>query len=242
MKYVLGFALALGMIGCQASGGQTKKIDTNNQQQKLSYTIGLSIGRNLKQQQIKADPASVAQGIQDALSGAKPQLTDDQMRATMEQYHKDAMARQQQMMGQNPHQQDVDPKLAENNLKAGQAFLAENAKKPGVKTLPSGLQYQVLTEGKGPKPGPNDTVVVNYRGTTIDGKEFDSSYKRGEPAVFPVNGVIQGWQEALQLMPVGSKWKLFIPANLAYGERGAGPDIGPNSTLIFETELVQIKK
>ena len=130
----------------------------------------------------------------------------------------------------------------ETNKKEGDTFLAANKAKPGVTTLPSGLQYKVLKEGTGPKPTPTDTVECNYRGTLIDGKEFDSSYKRGEPATFPVTGVIKGWTEALQLMPVGSKWQLVLPPDLAYGERGAGADIGPNATLVFEVELLSIVK
>jgi FKBP-type peptidyl-prolyl cis-trans isomerase FklB len=129
----------------------------------------------------------------------------------------------------------------EPNKKAGDAFLAANKTKEGVVTLPSGLQYKILKEGTGPKPTPADSVVCNYRGTLIDGKEFDSSYKRGQPATFPVGQVIKGWTEALQLMPVGSKWQLFVPPDLAYGDRGAGPDIGPGATLIFEVELISIK-
>lgn len=128
------------------------------------------------------------------------------------------------------------------NQNPEQAFLDANKTKPGVVTLPDGLQYKVLTEGNGPKPGPNDVVTVNYAGSLIDGTEFDSSYKRGEPATFPVNGVIPGWVEALQLMKVGSTWELYIPANLAYGERGAPPVIGPNKTLIFKVNLIEIKK
>jgi FKBP-type peptidyl-prolyl cis-trans isomerase FklB len=128
------------------------------------------------------------------------------------------------------------------NTDAGAAFLAANAKKPGVKTLPDGLQYKVITEGKGEKPTLNDVVTVHYMGTLVDGKEFDSSYKRGEPATFPVAGVIAGWTEALQLMPAGSTWELYIPANLAYGEQGAPPVIGPNETLIFKVQLLSVKK
>jgi FKBP-type peptidyl-prolyl cis-trans isomerase FklB len=131
---------------------------------------------------------------------------------------------------------------ADKNKAEGEAFLAANKSKEGIVTLPSGLQYKILTEGKGPKPTAADTVVCNYRGTLINGTEFDSSYKRGEPATFPVGGVIKGWTEALQLMPVGSKWQLFIPSGMAYGERGAGADIGPNATLIFEVELISIQE
>jgi len=138
-------------------------------------------------------------------------------------------------------QEEKAQQAGEANQKEGEAFLAANKSKPGVVTLPSGLQYKILKEGTGPKPTATDSVVCNYQGTLINGTEFDNSYKRGEPATFPVNGVIKGWTEALQLMPVGSKWQLFVPADLAYGPRGAGADIGPNSTLIFEVELLSIK-
>ena len=138
-------------------------------------------------------------------------------------------------------QEEKTQQAGEANQKEGEAFLAANKAKPGVVTLPSGLQYKILKEGTGPKPTATDSVVCNYQGTLINGTEFDSSYKRGEPATFPVNGVIKGWTEALQLMPVGSKWQLFIPPDLAYGARGAGADIGPNATLIFEVELLSIK-
>jgi FKBP-type peptidyl-prolyl cis-trans isomerase FklB len=159
-------------------------------------------------------------------------LTEEEARAAI--MHLQAQLRQKQIEAM---------KLAgEKNQKAGEAFLAENKKKEGVVTLPSGLQYKILKAGEGKKPTAEDTVVCNYRGTLIDGTEFDSSYKRGEPATFPVRGVIKGWTEALQLMPVGSKWQLFIPPTLAYGERGAGAQIGPDATLIFEVELISIKE
>src|SRR6202008_1398185 len=170
-------------------------------------------------------------GMKDALAGGKLLMSEDEARAAV-------------MQVQNEVRQKQAEKAKEAgaaNKKEGDEFLAANKAKEGVVTLPSGLQYKILTTGTGPKPAATDSVVCNYRGTLIDGKEFDSSYKRGQPATFPVNGVIKGWTEALQLMPVGSKWQLFIPPDLAYGERGAGADIGPNSTLIFDVELISIQ-
>ena len=162
---------------------------------------------------------------------AKTLLSDKEAQEVMMTFQKEQMAK----LNENAR------KLGEKNKKEGETFLAENKKKPGVVTLPSGLQYKILKEGTGRNPKATDTVVTHYRGTLLDGKEFDSSYKRGEPATFPLNGVIRGWTEALQLMKPGAKWQLFIPPQLAYGERGAGQDIGPNATLIFEVELIAIK-
>lgn len=196
------------------------------QKDKLSYAIGMQVGGTISRQGIEVDPNVLLEGLKDAMAG-KPIMTEEDVRATMMQLQSDMLAKQKQ--------------AGEANKKEGEAFLAANKAKPGVVTLPDGLQYTVVKEGTGPKPTASDTVTVNYRGTLINGKEFDSSYKRGEPAKFPVNGVIKGWTEALQLMPVGSKWQLFIPADLAYGERGAGADIAPNSTLIFEVELLSIQ-
>jgi FKBP-type peptidyl-prolyl cis-trans isomerase FklB len=180
---------------------------------------------------VEVEPDVVARGLKDALAGGKTLLTDDEAQATMVALQNDVRARQQGQMQQ----------VAEKNRKDGEAFLAANAGKEGVVRLPSGLQYKILTPGTGPKPSATDSVVCNYRGTLIDGTEFDSSYKRGQPATFGVGRVIKGWTEALQLMPVGSKWQLFVPAQLAYGDRGAGADIGPNATLIFEVELLSIE-
>jgi FKBP-type peptidyl-prolyl cis-trans isomerase FklB len=157
-------------------------------------------------------------------------MTEDEMKAALQQLRTQFQATQEA----KAHE------AGSSARKEGDTYLAANKAKDGVKVLPDGLQYKVLTDGNGPKPAATDTVTVNYRGTLIDGKEFDSSYKRGQPASFPVNGVIKGWTEALQLMPVGSKWQLFIPADLAYGDRGAGADIGPGATLIFEVELLSI--
>jgi FKBP-type peptidyl-prolyl cis-trans isomerase len=201
------------------------------QKEKVSYSIGLDIGRNMKRQTLELDVAIFTRGVQDGLAEAKPLMTDQEIQECMTTFQKEVMAR----MAENARKQ------GEKNQKEGEAFLAENKKKPGVKTLPSGLQYKVLTEGTGRMPKAADTVVTHYRGTFIDGKEFDSSYKRGEPATFPVNRVIPAWVEALQLMKEGSKWQLFVPGALGYGEQGAGQDIGPNATLIFEVELVKVK-
>jgi FKBP-type peptidyl-prolyl cis-trans isomerase len=201
------------------------------QKDKTSYAMGMNIGTGLRKQSVDIDPAIVARGLRDAFSNAKTLLTEDEARAVLTQLQGELRKKQQDMAQQ----------LGEANKKAGMEFLEANKTKDGVVTLPSGLQYKILQEGTGPKPAPTDTVVCNYRGTLLNNTEFDSSYKRGQPATFPVNGVIKGWTEALQLMPVGSKWQLFIPAELAYGERGPGGQIGPNSTLIFEVELLSIQ-
>lgn len=198
---------------------------------KLSYALGSDMGKRLKASNVDVDPAVLERGMRDALTGAKPLMSEEEIRATISGAQKDL---QQKQMA-------VAKELGDKNKKEGDTFLAENKGKEGVVTLPSGLQYKVVKNGDGPKPTPADTVVCNYRGTLINGKEFDSSYARNQPTSFPVNRVIKGWTEALQLMPVGSKWQLFIPPNLAYGERGAGTDIGPNSTLIFEVELLSIQ-
>jgi len=200
-------------------------------EEKHSYALGLNLGLGLKQQSIDVDLAQLEQGIKDGLEGSKPLLTDEELKATLRQFQNDLRAKQAEKA-----------KLeAAKNKEEGDAFLEANKTKPGVVVLPSGLQYKILTEGTGPKPAATDTVECNYRGTLINGTEFDSSAKHGGPQTFPVNRVVKGWTEALQLMPVGSKWQLFIPSNMAYGERGAGGEIGPNSTLIFEIELVSIK-
>jgi len=202
------------------------------QKQKNSYALGMSIGLGLKKQGLdkSIDSALAVRGMREALAGGKTAMTEDDMKTAL-----------QQLRTEFTNAQEAKAKEAgSSNRKEGDTFLAANKAKDGVKVLPDGLQYKVLTDGNGPKPSATDTVTVNYRGTLIDGKEFDSSYKRGQPASFPVNGVIKGWTEALQLMPVGSKWQLFIPADLAYGDRGAGADIGPGATLIFEVELLSI--
>ncbi|MGA2855495.1 MAG: FKBP-type peptidyl-prolyl cis-trans isomerase [Candidatus Sulfotelmatobacter sp.] len=193
------------------------------QRDKESYAEGMSLGMGLHTQGLSLDPALMARGLKDAQSGAKTAMTEEEARAALAQLR-----------------QDVQQKMGAKARQEGEAFLAANKAKEGVVTLPSGLQYKILKEGTGPKPTASDTVSCNYRGTLTNGKEFDSSAKHGGPASFPVGGVIKGWTEALQLMPVGSKWQLFIPADLAYGDRGAGPDIAPGSTLVFEVELLSI--
>jgi FKBP-type peptidyl-prolyl cis-trans isomerase FklB len=206
--------------------GQEKSPQLKDQKDKVSYSIGMNIGFNLSRQKVDINPDILAAGIKDAIAG-KPQLTSDQVKDIMAQFEKDMEQKQKQ--------------AAEKNKTDGAKFLEDNKKKPGVKTTASGLEYKSLKEGTGPQPKATDTVTVNYRGTLIDGTEFDSSYKRGQPATFPLNGVIKGWTEALQLMKVGSKYQLFVPANLAYGERSVSPEIGPNATLIFEVELLDAK-
>lgn len=202
--------------------------------EKASYAIGMNIGKNvgagLKQDGVDIDAASLARGVKDAIAGTKPLLTDEEAKAILTSFATEIRAKQMAKL-----EAEGAP-----NKKAGDEFLAANKTKEGVVTLPSGLQYKILKEGNGPKPTAADTVTCNYSGTSIDGKEFDSSYKRGEPASFPVGQVIKGWSEALLLMPVGSKWQLVVPSDLAYGLPGKPPVIGPNSTLVFEVELLSI--
>jgi FKBP-type peptidyl-prolyl cis-trans isomerase FklB len=204
--------------------------------QKFSYALGMNIGSglgaNLKKQSVEVDSTLVSQGLKDAMSGAKTRLTQEEAQAVLKEVQTEVQKEQQAKMKE----------AADKNKTEGEAFLAANKSKDGVVTLPSGLQYKILTAGTGPKPTASDSVKCNYRGTLINGSEFDSSYKRGQPATFAVGQVIKGWTEALQLMPVGSKWQLFVPASLAYGERGAGAEIGPNATLIFEVELLSIEE
>lgn len=201
-----------------------------DQKDKVSYSIGLDIGTTLKRQLIDVNESLLTEGVHDGITGAKPLLTDEQVKEVMGAFQKDMLAKQAA----------ARKATGEKNAEEGKEFLAKNKTKEGVKTTASGLQYKVLKEGSGTPPKETDTVKVNYRGTLINGTEFDSSYKRGAPATFPVNRVIKGWTEALQLMKPGSKYELFVPSDLAYGERGAGSDIGPNSVLHFEVELVEV--
>jgi FKBP-type peptidyl-prolyl cis-trans isomerase FklB len=196
-----------------------------------SYAIGVDIARGLQQQGMDVDSAVVARGIADALGGGKLLLTDKELQATMLQVQKDAVTKAQQNF----------VKLADKHKREGAAFLAQNKNRDGVKSTASGLQYKVLKQGNGTTPRKTDVVTVNYRGTFLDGTEFDSSYARNEPAKFPCDRVIAGWVEALQLMHVGDKWQIFVPSNLAYGEAGMGNDIPPNATLVFEIELLDTK-
>lgn len=198
---------------------------------KASYAIGMSIGKSMHKDAVDIDPNIFARGLKDALAGGKLLMTDEEAQAAITALKSDVQKKQEGKMAQ----------AGEGNVKEGEAFLAANKMKEGVVTLPSGLQYKILTVGTGPMPTAADSVVCNYKGTLINGKVFDASASHGGPATFPVGGVIKGWTEALQLMPVGSKWQLFIPPDLAYGQRGAGGDIGPGTTLIFEVELLSIK-
>ena len=203
-----------------------------DQKEKISYIIGRDIGTNFKRQSIDIDPDILGRGIKDGLSGAKPLLSEQEAKEVLAAFEK-------VMKGK---QEESRKAIGEKNKKEGEVFLAENKAKEGVKTAPSGLQYKVIKPGTGKKPQATDTVTVNYRGTLVDGTEFDSSYRRGKPATFPVSGVIPGWTEALQLMEEGAKWQIIIPSKLAYGEQGAGQMIGPNATLIFEVELISIQE
>lgn len=199
---------------------------------RFSYAVGLNIGKNMKQQDVDVNVDFVSQGMKDALSGATPLMNDGQAKAAMDEFQKEYTARREEQR----------TKQADANAKAGEEFLAENGKKSGVTTLPDGMQYQVITEGAGEKPKVTDTVKVNYKGTLTNGKEFDSSEKNGGPVTFALNQVIPGWTEALQLMKVGAKYRFWIPAKLAYGAQGCPPVIEPNSTLVFEIELISIEK
>ena len=206
--------------------------------EKTSYAIGVDVVRTLKQQGIDIDPQTLAAAIHDASTGGTLLMTPDQIQAALGELQKSQQGKRQAQMAK---MQESRKAAGDANVAEGKKFLDENKGKPGVTTLADGLQYKVLTAGAGATPKTTDTVSVNYRGTLINGTEFDSSYKRGEPATFPVGGVIKGWTEILQLMKVGSKYQVFIPSDLAYAERGAGQDIGPNATLIFEVELLSIK-
>lgn len=195
-----------------------------------SYMVGMMYGRQLQEIKDDIDLAMLQKGLADTFAGGKTLLSEEEMQQAFTEFNQ----RVQQARAERQQ------KAAGENLKKGEEFLAKNKSAEGVKATESGLQYQVIKEGSGPKPKENDQVKVHYVGTTIEGKKFDSSIDRGQPATFPLNGVIAGWTEALQLMPVGSKYKLFIPGNLAYGERGSPPNIGPNEVLIFEVELLEI--
>jgi FKBP-type peptidyl-prolyl cis-trans isomerase FklB len=231
-KMRLQWIAVLGILVFVSQVDGKENVVLKNKKDKISYVIGMDIGSNLKKQSIDVDPDILIKGIKDGLSGAKSLLTEQEVLEITTAFQKEIMAKQE----------ELNKKLGETNKKEGEVFLAENKKKEGVKTLASGLQYKVIKAGKGKKPKLTDTVTTQYRGTLIDGTEFDSSYRRGQPASFPVNGVIPAWTEALQLMEEGAKWQLFVPSNLAYGDRGAGRQIGPNATLIFEVELISIQE
>ena len=224
-----------GLFSVQACSQSSEKgapMELQTQKDKASYSIGVSIGKNLKDQKVEIQTDILVKGLLDAYTGAKTQLTEKEMGDVLAQFQQEIMAKAQE---------EAAKKGGENKSK-GEKFLADNKNKPGVKTTPSGLQYTVISEGTGPKPTASSTVKVHYTGKLIDGTTFDSSVDRGEPIEFPLNGVIKGWTEGVQLMSKGSKYKFFIPSDLAYGDRGAGNAIGPNETLIFEVELLDIVK
>ena len=219
----------------RAAATASTPLALTTQKDKASYAIGMNIGKDLgdklHKDSVDVNTAILLRGIKDSLAGGKMLLTDEQAKAAMDAFMTDLREKQEKKMAM----------AGDVNKAKGDAFLAANKAKDAVVTLPSGLQYKIISPGTGPKPTLSDSVVCNYRGTLIDGTEFDASSKHGGPATFPVGQVIKGWTEALQLMPVGSKWQLYIPSDLAYGSRGAGGDIGPNSTLIFDIELLSIK-
>ena len=224
MKIALWSGILLTTVTLSASAQEAAVLSTERQQ--FSYAVGYRLAQDIKRQGLDVDAAALTQAVQDVLSGAEPRLSTGEMQAAVRSYL----------------QRQTQEREAQNkaNEEKGKAFLDANKAKPGVVVLPSGLQYQVLTKGTGRVPTADDKVQVHYRGTLIDGTEFDSSYSRGEPTKLQVTQVIQGWQEALQLMPVGSKWQIFVPAELGYGSRGAGDAIGPGETLVFEIELLSV--
>lgn len=236
---VLPFAVALCLTGAgiacaqegteEAPAAETGKPETLAE--RAGYAFGHNMGNNMLRQELSLDVEAMIQGLRDGLAGEEPALTQEEMQAAVQEFQQQMVAKQQEMQA----------KALEENKAAGQAFRDTNAAREGVRTTDSGIQYEVLTEGTGPMPEASDTVRVHYRGTLVDGEQFDSSHDRGQPATFPVTGVIKGWQEVLQLMPVGSKWKVVIPPELAYGDRGSPPVIGPGSTLVFEIELLGIE-
>ena len=223
--------MVCAMVALSGAAFAADAPELKSDKEMFSYSLGMNLGTNLKRESVEVDQELLVKGFKDSYGGEKTILTEDEARKSITDFQKALMAKKAETM----------QKLAEKNKADGEKFLAENAKKPGVKSLPSGLQYKEITPGKGKSPKATDTVTTHYKGTLIDGTEFDSSYKRKEPATFPVSGVIAGWTEALQLMKEGAKWELFLPSNLAYGEKGAGRDIGPNATLIFEVELISVK-
>ncbi len=230
MQTLLTVILAVGLVGCQTTDEKNVKLET--QKDRVSYSIGMNIGNSLKKDSITVNPEVLLRGLMDATADSSQRLmSDKEVQETVMKFQDSLRTRQMQNARA----------AGDKNKQEGEAFLADNAKQPGVVTLPSGLQYKAITQGKGKKPSLTSSVTTHYRGRLIDGTEFDSSYKRGKPATFPVNGVIRGWTEALQLMQEGSKWELYVPPSLGYGEGGAGGVIPPNATLIFEIELITVE-
>lgn len=230
---IIAIGMSLGLVACQKGGGSysSAKPDLSKKSNKVSYSIGYSMGENFKKDGADINPSVVAKGMEDAMTGSDSLMSQQDMQKTIRSFQMDMYKKEQQKRAS----------LAKTNMKQGQNFLAANKKKPGVITTKDGLEYKILKKGTGPKPSATDTVVVDYVGKLINGKVFDSSYKRGQPATFPVDHVIKGWTEALEMMHVGAKWRIFIPSKLAYGQSGAGNVIPPNSVLIFDVELHSIK-
>jgi FKBP-type peptidyl-prolyl cis-trans isomerase FklB len=228
-KWILAPAMAL--LTTIAIVAQDTAPELKTDKDKFSYALGMNFGENFRRQGLELDPAVFAKAFAEAFNTGRTAMSDEDMKAVLTVASQEIRKKQAAAQAEKAAQAQAE----------GEKFLAENKTKEGVVTLPSGLQYKVLKQGTGEKPTPEDTVICNYKGTLINGTEFDASEKHGGPATFPVKGVIAGWTEALQLMPVGSKWQLFVPSNLAYGAEGP-PDIGPNATLIFEVELVSIQK
>ena len=219
--------LLLFFVGCDKLGSMSKPAALDTDEKKYSYAVGYQIGKNMKNQNVEVDPTILGQAIGEVLDGKEPRLKETEIQEVLQAARRKAFEKRNEK--------------AKENQKTGEAFLEANKKKDGVKTTASGLQYKVLTPGNGASPKETDRVRVHYKGTLIDGTEFDSSYKRGKPAEFPLNGVIKGWTEGLQLMKEGAKWQLYIPANMAYGA-SPRPTIPANSTLIFDVELIKVLK
>jgi len=229
MMVIFRAMLLVAFLSGTCLAGETP--EPKSEKEKISYSLGYQIGGDFKRQGVELDPDLLVKGIRDAAGGAEPRVPPQEMRKTLAELKRKVEADERKRRREN----------AGKHRAEGEAFLAANGKKEGVVTLPSGLQYKVLAEGKGTSPNPTDNVTVHYRGTLVDGTEFDNSYKREKPATFRVDGVIAGWTEALQRMKPGAKWQLFVPAKLGYGDRGAGPLIPPDSTLIFEVELISVQ-
>ncbi len=229
MLFRIFIALALMVFVVEVHAEE--KLHLKSKEDKLSYSIGLDVGANMKAREIQIELKTFTQGVMDGVSGEEPLLTEDEIKEVLAQFQTEMREKAEAQVKE----------VGEKNKKEGESFLAKNKGEKGVVTLESGLQYKVMTEGKGKTPKASDTVKTHYQGTLVDGTVFDSSYERGEPVSFPVGGVIRGWTEALQLMKEGAKWKLFVPADLAYGDRGAGQKIGPHAALIFEVELLSIE-
>jgi FKBP-type peptidyl-prolyl cis-trans isomerase len=250
MKRNLVLLVFLALFACSCGKTQSEKsepvakkeitaADLKTEDEKVSYSLGYSMGQNFKKDEMTVDLALFQQGVEDGFVGGEQVLSDDEIRKTMMAFQQKMRAKRQAEYRKRMEERKEEGKV---NKEKGEAFLEENKSKEGVVTTESGLQYKILKEGTGASPKATDTVKCNYRGTTIDGEEFDSSYQRGEPATFALNRVIKGWTEGLQLMKEGGKWQFFVPSELAYGERGAGQNIGPNEVLVFEVELLEIVK